>query len=64
MSCLQSTTSVSQEFQKVLDAELASLNVSLEATTPYVKGTNAVAETSVCLLKRAMKKAQQQLTLQ
>ena len=28
-----------QEFKKGLDAELASLNVSLEATTLYVKGT-------------------------
>ena len=46
-----------QEFQKGLGAELASLNVSLEATTPYVKGTTAIAETSVRLLKRALKKA-------
>jgi hypothetical protein len=46
-----------QEFKKGLDTELASLNVPLEATEPYVKGTTAVAETSVRLLKRAMKKA-------
>ena len=46
-----------QEFQKGLDAELASLNVSLEATTPYVKGTTAITETSVRLLKRTLKKA-------
>ena len=46
-----------QEFKKGLDTELASLNVSLEATTPYVKGTTAVAETSLRLRKTAMKKA-------
>jgi hypothetical protein len=46
-----------QEFQKGLGAELASLNISLEATTSYVKGTTAIAEASVRLLKRALKKA-------
>ena len=46
-----------QEFQQGLGAELASMNISLEATTPYVKGTTAIAEASVRLLKRALKKA-------
>ena len=44
------------EFRKDLKDELAKINIQLQATTPYFKGTTAVAELSVKLIKRAMKK--------
>ena len=44
------------EFRKDLKVELAKINIQLQATTPYFKGTTAVAELSVKLIKRAMKK--------
>ena len=44
------------EFKSDLKDELAKINIQLQATTPYFKGTTAVAELSVKLIKRAMKK--------
>ena len=41
---------------KGLETQMAHLNISLDATCPYMKGISSIAETSIQLLKRAMKK--------
>ena len=41
---------------KGLETHMSHLNISLESTCPNMKGSSSVAETSIRLLKRAMKK--------
>ena len=49
-------TDFGSEFRAGLEQFLASNNISLQATTPYSKGTSSTSECAVRLVKRALTK--------
>ena len=53
---LPNSTSGFKEFKENLESSLAYLNTALEAVSPYHRGKSSMAESSIRLLKRALRK--------